>query len=181
MELNPYAAPLAAPGAPPPLSEVDQIRKDHIGHEASVKSLGQLYFLAGLGIAMGLVIAGFAVFSVEDPLTVLQAVAMVAGLAFCVLFFWLAGGIRRLRPWARMPAAILAAIGLLIIPVGTIINAYVLYLLLSTKGSMVFSERYQEIIVVTPHIRYKTSPVIYALLGLVILGIVAAACFAMFR
>lgn len=34
MAFNPYAAPLSAPGDTPPLSDVEQIRKDHIGHEA---------------------------------------------------------------------------------------------------------------------------------------------------
>jgi hypothetical protein len=106
---------------------------------------------------------------------------LVLLLGYCILCFWLAGGLRQLRPWAKTTATVLAAIGLLLFPVGTIINAYVLYLLLSTKGSMVFSERYQEVIVVTPHIRYKTSPVIYALLGLVILGIVAVVLAATFR
>lgn len=129
MAFNPYAAPRTHSGDPPPLSEVEQIRKDHIGHELSIKSLG---------------------------------------------------GLRRLRPWTRTVATVLAAIGSLLFPVGTIINAYVLYLLLSTKGSMVFSERYQEIIVVTPHIRYKTSPVIYVLLGLMTFVIVLAGAVAMF-
>lgn len=177
MELNPYAAPIAAPGEAPPLSDVDQIRKDHIAHEASVKSLGGLYFLGALGLAMIVVIVGFAVFSRERPLTLVPMAVMAVGTVLSIVHFWISGGIRRLQPWAKTAATVLAAIGLLAFPVGTIINAYVLYLLLSAKGSMVFSERYQEVIVATPHIRYKTSPLIYALLGLIVLGIVAAILF----
>ncbi len=38
-----------------------------------------------------------------------------------------------------------------------LIYTYVLYLLLSSKGTMVFSPGYQAIIPQTPHVKYKTS------------------------
>ena len=38
-----------------------------------------------------------------------------------------------------------------------IIPSYILFLLLSKKGSMVFSPEYQAIIERTPHIQYRTS------------------------
>ncbi len=177
MELNPYAAPLAAPGDEPPLSDVDQIRRDHIAHEASIKSLGGLYFLGGLGMAMTVVVICFVSFDGSGPVDISSLIGILIGIALSALFFWLSGDLRQLRPRARTTATVLACLGLAIIPPGTIINAYVLYLLLSAKGRMVFSERYQEIMAATPHIRYKTSPAIYILFALIVLGIIAAILF----
>ena len=38
-----------------------------------------------------------------------------------------------------------------------LIVGYILYLMLSEKGSVVFSPAYKEIIARTPHIKYRTS------------------------
>lgn len=153
------------------MSDIEQIRKEHIEHEASIRNLGGLYFLGGLGMAMIVVTVGFAIFSDKNPVPSLMVAGSVLALALGILFFWLSGGLRQLRLGAKSAATILAAVGLLIFPVGTIINACVLYLLLSAKGSMVFSGRYQDIIAATPHIRYRTSPVIYVLFGLIAINI----------
>lgn len=179
MAFNPYATPRYS-GDPPPLSEVEQIRKDHIGHELSIKSLGGLYLIAAIITAAGVAFLGIMVLIGDGLRETMPMVMLAVGFALCIFGFSVGGGLRRLRPWTRTVATVLAAIGSLLFPVGTIINAYVLYLLLSTKGSMVFSERYQEIIVVTPHIRYKTSPVIYVLLGLMTFLIFLAGAVAMF-
>ncbi|PAW69614.1 MAG: hypothetical protein B9S38_09450 [Verrucomicrobiia bacterium Tous-C4TDCM] len=65
-----------------------------------------------------------------------------------------------------------AGISLIGFPIGTLIGAYILYLLLGAKGKMVFSPEYQAVIAQTPHIRYRTSKVVWILLGLVLLIIV---------
>jgi uncharacterized membrane protein (DUF485 family) len=58
------------------------------------------------------------------------------------------------------------------------ISAFALYLLLSSKGEMVYSPQYKEIVQATPHIRYKTSVIVWILLfilvGLIAFGIIAA-------
>ena len=56
---------------------------------------------------------------------------------------------------------------------GTLIGFYMLYLLLSKKGTMVFSPEYKEIIAQTPHMKYKTSPVVWIALGLIVAAIVS--------
>ena len=66
-------------------------------------------------------------------------------------------------------AIVLSAIGLLGFPIGTLISAYFLYLLVSEKGKVVFSDEYKEVIRKTPHIRYKTSIVVWIFLGLLLL------------
>jgi hypothetical protein len=55
-------------------------------------------------------------------------------------------------------------LGMMIIP------GYILYLLLSPKGSMVFSPEYWEAIERTPHIKYKTSWLLKGCLILFILS-----------
>jgi len=90
---------------------------------------------------------------------------------------WVGTGLRRLRKWARIPTGILSGIGLLGFPLGTLINGYILYLIFSQKGKTVFSEDYRAVIEQTPHIKYRTSIVVWVLLGLVLLligvGIIA--------
>ena len=98
-----------------------------------------------------------------------------------VLLFFTAHGLRRLQPWSRISSGIIAALGLLAFPVGTLINAYILYLLLCRKANVVFSAEYREIIIRTPHIKYKTSLLVkilagifLALLAVAVLGVIFA-------
>ena len=80
----------------------------------------------------------------------------------------------------KIPATIFSAIGLLSVPIGTLINGYILYLIYSAKGNMVFSEEYRKVIAATPNIKYKTSIIIWIFLGIVVLGIAAAVLLPMF-
>ncbi|HIE96653.1 MAG: hypothetical protein ABGZ23_13735 [Fuerstiella sp.] len=57
-----------------------------------------------------------------------------------IVHFVTAFGLWGLHSWARILTGLLAGIGLLWFPIGTIINGYVLYLVFSVKGSMVFSD-----------------------------------------
>ena len=74
-----------------------------------------------------------------------------------------------MKKWARIPTGILSGIGLLAFPIGTLINAYVLYLIFSAKGKMVFSDEYRAVIEQTPHIKYRTSIIVWIVLGLLLL------------
>ena len=148
-----------------------QIRSDHIKHEASVKSVGILYFLA----SAFMILAGIFALT-ADPGTGMMVALLL--LFFGAAQVWVGIGLRGLKPWARLPTAILSGIGLLGFPLGTVINGYILYLVLSKKGKTVFSEDYQRIMEQTPHIKYKTSIVVWIFLGLLLvligLGVVAA-------
>lgn len=88
--------------------------------------------------------------------------------AISVLYVFIARGLWQLRPWARIVATVLSAIGLIGFPLGTIISAYFLYLLQSKKAAMVFSEDYKRVIAATPHVKYKTSLIAWVLLGLLV-------------
>jgi hypothetical protein len=148
----------------------DQVRNQYLKHEASVKSIGLLYYLGGGGLLLMGIVAIFvgpsdASDSVRQPLMA----AVFLGLS--VIQFWVGTGVRRLKRWARVPSGILSGIGLLGFPVGTLVNAYILYLIFCRKGKMVFSEEYRAIIEQTPHIKYRTSIVVWILLGLVLLAL----------
>ena len=67
-----------------------------------------------------------------------------------------------------MPAIIISGIGLLAIPVGTLLHGYFLYLLLSQKGKTVFSDGYKQIIVETPCVKNKTSNALWIVLGILV-------------
>ena len=93
---------------------------------------------------------------------------LVLYLAFTAGFFYVGKGLRALNPNVKIPVGILSGIGLLGFPIGTIINGYILYLVLSEKGKMVFSPGYQDIIQQTPHIKYKTSILVSIVVALFI-------------
>ena len=99
--------------------------------------------------------------------------------ALGILGFWVGYGIRKLSPAARMVAGVLTGINLAIsifgLPtsvVAILINTYILSLLFSKKGAMVFSAPYKDIIAATPHVKYKTSMIVWIILGLIVLLVV---------
>jgi len=181
---NPYAEeynPFQAPQTPFEQggvagTEAEVIRRAHLSHEASVKSVGVLYLIGGVVCVIAVITIIFA--AVVQPIGAnggtpgIIMVGMLSGIGIAQCFA--AVGLRRLRRWARVVAGILAGIGLLGFPFGTIINGYILYLLFSAKGTMVFSDEYQQIIEQTPHIKYKTSIIVKIFVVLVILLVVFA-------
>ena len=165
---DPYASPqtVETAAAPEPDSP-EAIRKKHLNHEASVKSIGLLYMLGGILLLLST--AGTLAPLVVNGSATWQQIALPAGIAVLSLGYLVCGfGIRGLKPWTKIPVSFLAAIGLLGFPIGTLISAYILYLILSKKGAMVLSPAYKEIIRATPHIRYRTSIWIWILLALFI-------------
>lgn len=155
-------------------SNIEQLRHQYLKHEASVQSIGTLYILGGaLG---GLAGVGFGVLGARNDAPASIAIALFI-LVLSLGQFVTGLALRKLEPWSRGVATVLSAIGLLGIPIGTLISIYFLYLLQSRKGAMVFSPEYREVIEATPHIRYKTSPIVWILV-LLMLSLVGFAIFA---
>ncbi len=143
-----------------------EIRRRYLKHEAGVKSAGRVYYLTAVLLSLLAVIS----------LTVGGHVRPMGGVVVSVLFFIIATllivvgtGLVKLKPWAKIPAGLISTIGLLWIPVGTLINGYILYLVFSEKGAMVFSAEYREVIASTPDIKYRTSIVVWLALGVLVL------------
>ncbi len=172
--VNPYAAPTARVDDVAANPAAEAIRREHISHEASIKAVGILYYLGGVLITVGSIAT---VAGARDPAGI--AVVALVGLVGVAQFFagW---GVRALRPWGRIVGCVLSAIGLLGFPIGTLINGYILYLFLSKKGRTIFAPEYQEVIAATPHVKYRTSILVWIFLGLVVLLIGLAVFGAMF-
>jgi hypothetical protein len=156
-------------GVTPRHDHAEDIRKTHLSHEVHVKSVGSLYFVTGCIFGL----AGLAV-ACEPAEARQYESARVYGIVAVVLALALIStgvGLRQLRPWSRILSGILAGIGLLGFPLGTLINGFILYLLFSEKGSMVFSEPYHRVIAATPHVKYRTPIVLWIALGIFLLFI----------
>ncbi|WAC19969.1 hypothetical protein OVA24_01075 [Luteolibacter sp. SL250] len=96
-------------------------------------------------------------------------VGLILPMAMALLLFFGGRGLRKLTPWGRVVGIVVGVVGLAAIPVGPILGIYILYLLLSKKGKMVFSPAYKEVMAATPEVKYKTSIWLWVVLGLVIL------------
>jgi len=90
-------------------------------------------------------------------------------------------GLRTLRPWVRIPAVLLSILGLFGFPIGTLINGYIIWLILSKKGRRVLSHEYAAIVAATPQVKYRTSIVVWTLLGVIVLFVIAIVSVPLFR
>lgn len=167
---NPYAPPTAEvadiTGGDP---EAEAIRREHIKHEASIRSVGILYYLGGVLMALAAILFVFGFASTSIAIGFAGIYAVLALLSLAVGY-----ELRALKPWARIAAIVFAVIGLLGFPLGTLINGYILYLLLSQKGRRIFQPDYLHIVAATPEVKYRTSVIVWIVLGVILLGIIAA-------
>jgi len=177
-EHNPFAAPLTMDYA----ADLDTrpaaiIRQQYLSHEASIQSVGSLYLLGCILVVVGGGIMTYMAISGAAQNGSVGAMELGFLLGIGIGQGFIAVGLRGLKSWARIPASLFAGLGLLAFPLGTLINGYILYLLLSAKGRMVFSPEYREVIRQTPEIKYKTSKIllffVFLLVGLLVLGVVA--------
>jgi hypothetical protein len=180
---NPYASPTTdvtlASRAPEGSTAAERLRRKYLKHEATVRSIGTLqYFGAGV-----LVFAALAIVLEEVPAR--QTLFGVSMAVFCIAFAvgicFLARGLRRLEPWARITAIVLLALNFPAAiysqhfnPVALGFVAVILYWLLNEKGRMVFSAEYRQAVAATPHITYRTARWVWIALA-VILGLIAIA------
>lgn len=163
----------------------EEIRQAHLSHESSIRAVGTLYLLGGalltLSCVLGLTAMLMAVATTggggPKVASLVGFVGTFVYAALAVLMFWLGRGLRRLNPSVRIVAAVFAGIGLIGFPIGTLINAYILWLLLSKKGKTVFSEDYRRILAETPHINQRTPWWAWVLLALMIAGVAVLGVF----
>ncbi len=118
-------------------SDDESVRNQYLKHEASVRSIGLLYYLSGAGLLIASIGAGMAGFlrpeSGGASSILISVVAALLLILLAVLTIWTGRNLRRLSPSARTPVGLLSGIGLLGFPGGTIINAYILYLVFSKQ------------------------------------------------
>jgi hypothetical protein len=127
--------------------------------ETHVKVLGVLQIVIGafgLFAAVALMaafgVAGSVVAAVDDPdaaialpIIGLTGTALVAVLLLLSLPNVIAGiGLIRLRPWARIAGIVLSILGLAIIPFGTIVGIYGIWVLFSKDTERLFASPASE-------------------------------------
>jgi len=181
-EINPYAAPKAVVEDVSDVAnpQAEAIRRAHINHETSIKGIGTLYYLSAF--FMGLVALGtlLPLWTGHRDLGTVAIFAIFAGLA--AGFFLIGRGLRQLRRGVQAPTIILAVLGLLGFPIGTLINGYILWLVLSKKGQFIFSPEYAAIVKATPNVKYRTSLLAWiALAAVVVLVLVFVWTFVLHR
>jgi serine/threonine protein kinase len=155
--------------------EAETIRRAHIQHEASIKSVGTLYSIGA--VLIGISAAGVPLVSCFDTSTGeaifgLMLGGLFAGLA--VQSFRVGEGLKRLdrkvRVWGTVLALFLIfayfSIGIYVIflPVG-VIGIYVISLLNSSKAARIFAEDYADIVKQTPHVTGRSSQVLLGILA----------------
>ncbi len=176
---NPYASPFADTSVDPTgvlaPAEVEEVRRRYLSREASIRSVGSLYYMSGtlMGFIVLAIVAGTLAGGTMG-LGLFEVLFLLFYLAMAVLSFVLGAGLRRLDARVKIPVVILSVLGLLWVPIGTLINGYILYLMLSSKSKVVLSPYYHEIIAQTPHIKYRTSLLAWIVLIILLLVIVAA-------
>ena len=178
--LNPYAVPTARVDDVTEDSEAAAIRRAHINHEASIRSVGILYYLGGALVTVGGLagIVGGLSGASGNVVGIIGGMVLIIGIgAIALLAGW---GVRALRPWGRNVGTVLSLIGLANFPTGTLINLYILYLFYSKKGRTIFGAGYRDVVAATPHIKYRTSIVVWIFFGLIVLLLAAGILMPMF-
>lgn len=185
---NPFQAPKAvvADWQDSHVADAVAIREQHIRHEILLKSIGTLYWF-GTAICVLVIVALFAALSTTNSNGEDLGVVALFSLIYCVpgiIAAILGYGFRTLKPWVKIPGTIISGIGLLGIPIGTMINGYILYLIWCEKGKRVLADDYATIIAQAPHVKYKRTVgdwiataliigLLVAILGLIAFGMVS--------
>jgi len=140
--------------------EAAAVREAHLGHERQLKAVGLLFGLAAV-LPLLIFVALVLPHDSGGPVVARQTAGVVAAsaIALCAasVLGALAFGYRTLAPWVKFVGTPVSMIGLLAFPFGTLVNAYVLYLVWCAKGRRVMAPDYAEIIRATPLVRYKSS------------------------
>jgi len=181
-----------APAASAENAEAVITRKKYLKHEAAVRSVGSLYYFCAACYAL------FAVALLASERANVTACAV--GLSFLVplgaAFFWAGRGLRQVNRKVKPLATVLAVLvlvggcctliarsagtsggGML---VAIVLYAYVLYVILSAKSKVVFSEGYKAVIEATPSIRYRTPVLVWVCVSLLVCLFLAALLLAIF-
>ncbi|MBL4849248.1 MAG: hypothetical protein JKY65_27290 [Planctomycetes bacterium] len=173
--------------------EAETVRRQHFGHEGSIKSVGWVFLLGGVALTtLGWVgvraadqlaeqrggVKGSIVRSMmgvlgEVDFSTLSALFMLV-LASGVLGFLAGAGLLAMKPWGRALATLLSAIGMVAFPIGTLAGAYSLWVLHGEKGQRIFAADYRQIVGATPKVRRASWPgvVVLCLVALVVARIV---------
>lgn len=176
MSHNPYAAPSADITAELPRAESADLalRQAHLQHEVQLKSVGTVCVSAAFvwGVSSAIGIPVYLSSSASEPAW-LQVITVALCLLVLAAFACTGIGLRGLHAWVRIPAAAVAVPCLLLFPLGTLLGAYLIYLLFCAKGQTVLSPGYARVLAATSHLRYRRSGLERVLLALLLSAVIA--------
>jgi len=145
--------------------DAEETRAEHLRHETAIITVGLLYYAAA-GLLAAAAIASLVMTNGTEA-----AVRFASLLGLLAAGFGFAGYLLRLLDMrARYAASMMAVLGMLAVPIGTVLNAYVLWLVHSKKGRTVLSPEYREVIAKTPQIQCRVTNSVLAL-GIVMVGV----------
>ncbi|MEZ6117951.1 MAG: hypothetical protein R3C28_15460 [Pirellulaceae bacterium] len=164
---NPFASPLVDDIVATNAAETpdEQIRRKYVRHEVSLKAIGGAIALAAAVAAPICVLAAIRtlwqcdVFS-DDFLMFATFFPIIV--AFCIWQIAAGMGLRKLKNNPRIAAGFFSVLWMWAFPLGTLLGIFFLCMLLSPKSVFVCSDEYQRIIAATPHIKVRTSPLMWA-------------------
>jgi len=175
MSENPYATPQSPLDAKPPEdTKEESIRREHVNHEASIQSIGDIYCIAGaitIIVGVGMLVNQLTRF---DPYYLFWGILDLFLGAFQIK---VGIGVRRFQTWSRIPACmygvfyfvLLLTVNLpLALVIGLSLSTYVIAMIYGERGQTVFSDYYKQIIIDTPHIKCRTSILAWIMLVLIV-------------
>jgi hypothetical protein len=175
---NPFATSAIAEALVDPaienMDQAEQIRREHLNRETSVRGIGSLFYVGTIVLILFIASTVWSRFPLSNdgrPVTVQLFSFGMLGLVvlFAVVQGWVGHGLRTLNGSVRLWAVALSALGLINFPIGTVISIYFIYVLVSAKGQFVMTPEYAAIRAATPHIRYKTPIWLWIVLGFLVL------------
>ena len=163
MDINPYEPPRelepeeeeSAKGSPlhQQILTDAQIRRKYIDHEAAIQWTGMLFVCVGVCNLCGMVVCELLQQRAGgNPWQGYFGIALAGMLASLLL----AAELIKLNSWAQ-PFAVFVAILGIAVPFGILICPYIVYLLLSQRGRVVFTPEYKKVVAATFHIKYRPS------------------------
>lgn len=142
-------------------------RAEHLHHETAVRTAGLLFYVAGGALAIAAV-AVIALRSGEAAVRSMSTFGLLAGgYAFAGLL------LRRLDARARYAATLMGVLGLLAMPIGTVLNGYVLWLIHSKKGRRVLSPEYRDVVAQAPEYECRVAHSVKAM-GILLVTVAVA-------
>ena len=103
----------------------------------NIRALGILYFLSAGVLAIGALGILFIPYETDEWNLVARIVGSIPAAAFAAGFLVVGIGLRKLRPWAYKFGIFFACLGLLAIPIGTIIHGIILIVLIRSKPALI--------------------------------------------
>jgi len=148
----------------------EELRQQYGPHERRVRAVALVYWYGAAlyvtAAAVGpIVLAGFArssesgAYGLDATLTLVAASLALAGIAAVT-----AWNLAQLNATGRVLGAIGGCFMLFGLPVGTLMGILVLWTLLGKQGAVVFSPEYADAVAATPHLQFRVSRFVIALL-----------------